>query len=170
MMERPHTVGYEDLLRCGHGQYFEEGGPRLPLPDFLMVDRISHISEEGGAYGKGQIIAEKDITPDLWFFKCHFEDDPVMPGCLGVDGLWQLLGFYLGWLGHLGKGRALGSKEIKYKGEILPSAKLVTYRIDIRRVLALKLAVAVADATILCDGVEVTQVKELKTGLFRMAS
>lgn len=156
----------DELLEGGHGRLFSPDAPRLPLPDMLMVDRITRISNEGGAHGKGEIIAELDVKPDLWFFDCHFETDPVMPGCLGLDAMWQLAGFYMGWAGHVGKGRALGVKEVKFTGQILPTSKKVTYRIDIRRLLALKLTMIVADGTVEVDGREIYKAKELKVGLF----
>lgn len=156
----------EELLDAGHGKLFGPDAPQLPLPDMLMVDRITRIANEGGAHGKGEIIAELDIRPDLWFFDCHFETDPVMPGCLGLDAMWQLAGFYMGWAGYKGKGRALGVKEVKFTGQILPTAKKVTYRIDIRRLLALKLTMIVADGTVEVDGREIYKAKELKVGLF----
>jgi 3-hydroxyacyl-[acyl-carrier protein] dehydratase/trans-2-decenoyl-[acyl-carrier protein] isomerase len=130
---------YEELIKCGNGELFGPGNAQLPQPPMLMFDRITHISSEGGEYGKGEIIAELDINPDLWFFKCHFNDDSVMPGCLGIDAMWQLVGFYLGWLGGPGRGRALGSGNIKFTGQVLPSAKKVTYKINLSRVIARKL-------------------------------
>ena len=166
MVYTQQAFSREELINGGHGNLFGPNAPRLPLPDMLMVDRVTHISTEGGAYGKGQIVAELDINPDLWFFKCHFETDPVMPGCLGLDAMWQLAGFYMGWSGHEGRGRALGVKEVKFTGQVLPTAKKVTYRIDIRRLLALKLTMIVADGTVEVDGREIYKAKELKVGLF----
>ena len=156
----------DDLLSGGHGTLFDPNSPRLPLPNMLMIDRIAHISTDGGAYGKGEIIAELDIKPDLWFFGCHFETDPVMPGCLGLDAMWQLAGFYMGWAGHEGRGRALGVKEVKFTGQILPTSKKVVYRIDIRRLLALKLTMIVADGSVEVDGRIIYTAKDLKVGLF----
>lgn len=132
----------------------------------LMFDRITHISDTGGSAGKGQIIAELDITPDLWFFACHFESDPVMPGCLGLDALWQLIGFYLGWIGGPGRGRALGAGEVKFTGQVTPKNKLVTYRIDLKRVIQRKLYMGIADATMEVDGREIYSAKGLRVGLF----
>lgn len=155
-----------DLLRCAHGELFGPGNARLPLPDMLMFDRITHISDEGGKHGRGEIIAELDIHPDLWFFQCHFESDPVMPGCLGMDALWQLLGFHLGWLGHPGRGRALGAGNMKFTGQILPSAKRVTYRIDIRRIVARSLVLGIADGIVSVDGRDIYEADDLRVGLF----
>ena len=132
----------------------------------LMFDRIVKISDEGGKYGKGEIIAELDVTPDLWFFDCHFESDPVMPGCLGLDAMWQLIGFFLGWSGGPGRGRALGSGEVKFFGQVLPTAKKVTYRIDLKRVIKRKLFMGMADATLEVDGREIYSATDLKVGLF----
>ena len=129
----------EELLDCGHGKLFGPGNAQLPLPNMLMFDRIVHIDEDGGPFGKGEVIAELDINPDLWFFKCHFEGDPVMPGCLGVDALWQLVGFSLGWRGGEGHGRALGSGEIKFSGQITPDCKKITYKLEFKRVIMRKL-------------------------------
>jgi 3-hydroxyacyl-[acyl-carrier protein] dehydratase/trans-2-decenoyl-[acyl-carrier protein] isomerase len=166
---KQHTqnqYSYEELLKCGHGELFGPGNARLPLPPMLMFDRIVHISSEGGAYGKGQIIAELDIKPELWFFKCHFESDPVMPGCLGLDALWQLIGFYLGWLGGPGRGRALGSGEVKFTGQVIPENNLATYRIDLKRVIQRKLFMGIADAVMEVDGKEIYHAKSLRVGLF----
>jgi 3-hydroxyacyl-[acyl-carrier protein] dehydratase/trans-2-decenoyl-[acyl-carrier protein] isomerase len=156
----------EELLECGHGKLFGPGNARLPLPNMLMMDRITRISNEGGEYGKGEIIAELDITPDLWFFDCHFEEDPVMPGCLGLDAMWQIVGFYLGWRGNKGRGRALGSGEVKFTGQILPTAKLVTYHINIKRVIERKLVLGIADGSVSVDGREIYTAKDLRVGLF----
>ena len=136
----------DELIACGHGKMFGPGNGRLPLPNMLMLDRIVSISDEGGAYGKGQIRAELDIHPDLWFFGCHFEGDPVMPGCLGLDAMWQLVGFFLCWKQNPGRGRALGVGEVKFTGQVLPTAKLVEYVIDLKRVVERKLVMAIADA------------------------
>lgn len=166
MSDRQSSFSHDDLLTCAHGELFGPGNAQLPLPPMLMLDRITHIADEGGAYGKGTAIAEFDIRPDLWFFPCHFEGDPVMPGCLGVDALWQLLGFYLGWLGHPGKGRALGIGEVKFAEMVTPETTKVTYSLDIRRVMASKLVLGVADGTVLADGKEIYAAKDLKVGLF----
>lgn len=165
--QRPSSLSKQDLLDCGHGKMFGEGNARLPIGNMLMMDRITNIQEDGGEYGKGQIVAELDINPDLWFFGCHFEGDPVMPGCLGVDALWQLSGFFLPWLGHPGKGRALGAGEIKFTGQVLPTAKQVTYIIDIKRVITRKLKMVIADGRMLVDGKEIYTAKDLRVGLFQ---
>ena len=157
----------EDLLRCSQGELFGAGNAQLPAPDMLMLDRIVRISEQGGAYGKGEIIAELDINPDLWFFSCHFPGDPVMPGCLGLDAMWQLVGFYLGWMGNPGRGRALGSGEVKFTGQILPTSKKVTYRIDIKRIIARKLVLGIADGSVSVDGREIYTAEGLRVGLFQ---
>jgi len=164
--ERKPSYSYEDLLACAHGELFGPGNARLPLPNMLMMDRIVHIAETGGRYGKGEIVAELDINPDLWFFQCHFESDPVMPGCLGLDATWQLLGFFLGWLGNPGRGRALGVGQVKFSGQVLPTAKKLTYRIDIKRVIARKLTMGIADATVSVDGNDIYQADDLRVGLF----
>ena len=156
----------EDRLACAHGELFGPGNARLPLPNMLMMDRITHISEQGGKYGKGEIVAELDIRPDLWFFDCHFESDPVMPGCLGLDATWQLLGFFLGWVGNPGRGRALGVGNVKFSGQVLPTAKKLTYRIDLKRVISRKLVLGLADATVSVDGKDIYQADDLKVGLF----
>ncbi len=165
-MTRQSSYTREELLACGRGELFGEGNARLPLPNMLMMDRITHISNEGGKYGKGEIIAELDIDPSLWFFACHFEGDPVMPGCLGLDAMWQLVGFFLGWRGNPGRGRALGSGEVKFRGQVLPTAKKVTYRISMRRVMEQKLVMGIADATMEVDGREIYAASDLRVGLF----
>lgn len=160
----------EDLLACSRGELFGPGNSQLPAPNMLMMDRIVHISEEGGEYGKGEIIAELDITPDLWFFDCHFPGDPVMPGCLGLDAMWQLVGFFLGWCGGPGKGRALGVGEVKFTGQVLPTASKVTYRINMKRVIKRKLFMGLGDGVVEVDGRSIYQAKELKVGLFQDTS
>jgi len=156
----------EELLECGHGRMFGPGNAQLPLPPMLMFDRITHISTDGGKYGKGQLVAELDINPELWFFDCHFEGDPVMPGCLGLDAMWQLVGFFLGWLGGSGHGRALGAGEVKFTGQVTPAKKLVTYRIDLRRVIQRKLFMGIADGIMEADGKEIYAASDLRVGLF----
>jgi len=161
-----HSFTKEEILECGHGELFGEGNAQLPLPPMLMFDRITHISDEGGENDKGQIIAELDITPDLWFFGCHFEGDPVMPGCLGLDSMWQLIGFFLGWKGGPGRGRALGAGEVKFTGQVTPKNKKVTYRIDLKRVIMRKLIMGIADASMEVDGKVIYTAKDLRVGLF----
>jgi len=165
-MQRKNSFSFEELLRCGHGEMFGPGNAQLPLPPMLMFDRIISISDGGGANGKGQIVAELDIKPDLWFFGCHFEGDPVMPGCLGLDAMWQLLGFFLGWLGGAGHGRALGAGEVKFTGQVSPKNKLVTYRVDIRRLIMRKLYMGIADAVMEVDGRPIYAAADLRVGLF----
>ncbi|HEY4530950.1 MAG TPA: 3-hydroxyacyl-[acyl-carrier-protein] dehydratase FabA [Luteimonas sp.] len=166
-MTRPSSLDREQLLACGRGEMFGEGNARLPAPPMLMMDRITHIASEGGAYGKGVIRAELDITPELWFFGCHFIGDPVMPGCLGLDAMFQLAGFYLPWLGEPGRGRALGCGELKFSGQVLPSAKQVGYEIDIKRVMRGKVPLVIADGRTFVDGNEIYVVNSMRVGLFR---
>jgi len=156
----------EELLLAGTGKLFGADRGRLPLPPMLMVDRITAITEDGGPHGLGQVVAELDINPDLWFFKCHFESDPVMPGCLGLDAMWQLVGFYLCWRGGTGRGRALGVGEVKFTGQVLPTARRVTYTVDLKRVILRKLRMGIADATLNVDGRLIYTATDLKVGLF----
>jgi len=165
-MSKQSSYSKEDLLASGRGELFGEGNPQLPAPSMLMMDRIVSMTEDGGTFGKGEIIAELDITKDLWFFDCHFIGDPVMPGCLGLDAMWQLVGFYLGWVGGKGRGRALGVGELKFTGQVLPEAKKVTYKINMKRVINRKLVMGLADATMEVDGREIYNAKDLKVGLF----
>jgi len=165
-MSNQSSFTHEELVQCGLGKLFGPGNAQLPTDNMLMMDRITHISNEGGEYGKGEVIAELDISPDLWFFDCHFPGDPVMPGCLGLDAMWQLVGFFLGWGGNPGKGRALGSGEVKFSGQVLPTAKKVTYHLHLKRVIARKLVLAIADGTVSVDGRVIYTAKDLKVGLF----
>ena len=166
MLHVKHSFTKEELIQCGNGDLFGPGNAQLPLPNMLMLDRITHISATDGEFDKGSIIAELDITPDLWFFDCHFPGDPVMPGCLGLDAMWQLLGFFLGWKGGLGKGRALGAGEVKFSGQVLPTSKRITYNIDLKRVIMRKLVMGIADASMSVDGRLIYQANDLKVGLF----
>lgn len=166
MSDRPSSFDKNDLIECGHGRMFGPGNAQLPVDNMLMMDRISLISSEGGEFGKGIIRAELDVTPDLWFFDCHFPGDPVMPGCLGLDAMWQLVGFFLGWRGNPGKGRALGVGELQFKGQIMPDAKKVVYKLEIKRVIERRLVMGIADGIVECDGEEIYFAKDLKVGLF----
>ena len=164
-MTAKNAYTYEELLECGHGRLFGLGNAQLPLPPMLMFDRIDRISEEGGAHGKGEVVASLDVRPDLWFFGCHFEGDPVMPGCLGLDALWQMVGFFLGWSGGPGRGRALGLSELKFAGQVLPNVTKVVYTIDVKRVMRSKLWLGIADGTLSADGELFYRAKDLKVGL-----
>ena len=167
MPEQKSSYGYEELLACARGEMFGQGNAQLPAPPMLMFDRITEISETGGENGKGYIRAEFDIKPDLWFFPCHFIGDPVMPGCLGLDAMWQLTGFYLGWLGEPGKGRALSTGEVKFKGMVTPKNKLVEYGIDFKRVMRGRLVLGIADGWLKVDGETIYNATDLRVGLFK---
>jgi 3-hydroxyacyl-[acyl-carrier protein] dehydratase/trans-2-decenoyl-[acyl-carrier protein] isomerase len=166
-MSLPNKFNKNQLIDCGHGRLFGPGNAQLPVDNMLMLDRISHISAEDGEHGKGSIIAELDINPDLWFFDCHFPGDPVMPGCLGLDAMWQLVGFFLGWKGNPGKGRALGAGEIKFTGQVTPESKLVSYHLDLKRVIERKLVMGIADGYMKVDGEVIYTAKDLRVGLFK---
>jgi 3-hydroxyacyl-[acyl-carrier protein] dehydratase/trans-2-decenoyl-[acyl-carrier protein] isomerase len=166
-MQQKSSYTYDDLLACVRGELFGPGNAQLPAPPMLMFDRISEISETGGPHGKGLIRAELDIKPDLWFFGCHFIGDPVMPGCLGLDALWQMCGFYLGWLGAEGRGRALGVGEIKFTDQVLPSVKKVVYGVDLKRVFRSKLVLGIADGWLEADGRKIYEATDLRVGLFK---
>lgn len=163
---RKEAYDYDELIGCGRGELFGPGNAQLPLPPMLMFDRILKITDVGGRYGKGEIIAELDIKPELWFFQCHFEGDPVMPGCLGLDAMWQLVGFFLAWKGGLGRGRALGGSEIAFSGQVTPDKKRVTYRIDMKRVVQRGLVMGLADAIMIVDGEQIYSGSNLRVGLF----
>jgi len=168
MAERPSSYEYEDLLKCGRGELFGPGNAQLPLPPMLMFSRIASISDEGGAHGKGQIVAEMKVAgnPDTdWFFDCHFKGNPVMPGCLGLDALWQLTGFYLGWLGEPGRGFAIGVGQVKFSGMVLPTTKKVEYVIDLKRVILRRLKLAEADGILKADGETIYTATDLRVGL-----
>ncbi len=164
--DRQSSYSYEDLILSGKGELFGAGNPQLPKPPMLMFDRITNVSCEGGTYGKGIIEAELDIKPDLWFFECHFQNDPVMPGCLGLDALWQLLGFYLGWIGGPGAGRARAAGEVKFTGQVLPDVKLIKYTVNLKRVKKGKLVLGIGDGIVNADGEDIYQAKGLKVVLF----
>ena len=161
-----NSFDYDDLITCGEGKLFGPGNAQLPLPPMLMFDRITNVSLTGGSHDKGCIEAEFDIKPDLWFFECHFKGDPVMPGCLGLDAIWQLLGFYLGWTGAPGSGRALGLGGLKLSGQILQETKLVKYVVNIKRIINRKLVMGVADGQVIADDQVIYEATDLKVGLF----
>jgi 3-hydroxyacyl-[acyl-carrier protein] dehydratase/trans-2-decenoyl-[acyl-carrier protein] isomerase len=166
MLEKKNSYSYQDLIRCAHGELFGPDNARLPLPPLLMFDRITKITEDGGKYGKGEVVAELDIHPDMWFFDSHFEGDPVMPGCLGLDAMWQLMGFFLGWIGGPGRGRALGVGKVKFAGQVLRTAKKVSYHISMKRVIMRNFVVGVADAVMKLDGHPIFESNDLRVGLF----
>ena len=161
-----NSFTYEQLIECGKGLLFGKGNAQLPMPPMLMFDRITSISENGGLFEKGEVVAELDIKENLWFFKCHFKDDPVMPGCLGLDAMWQLLGFYLGWLGQPGRGRALGVGEVKFTGQVLQTVKKVSYHISLKRLILRKLILGVGDGILKADGQTIYEARDMKVGLF----
>ncbi len=162
-----NSYGKEDMLRAGRGELFLPDSAKLPLPNMLMADRVVEINETGGRYGKGEVIAELDIHPDLWFFKCHFQDDPVMPGCLGLDATWQFTGFFLAWQGHTGRGRALGVDEVKFVGQVLPTNKVVRYHVHIKRVINRKLVMAISDGQVFVDDREIYTMNSMRVGIFK---
>jgi 3-hydroxyacyl-[acyl-carrier protein] dehydratase/trans-2-decenoyl-[acyl-carrier protein] isomerase len=167
---KKNSFSYEQLIDCANGDLFGKGNAQLPSPPMLMFDRITNINKTGGAFQKGEIVAELDIKPELWFFDCHFKGDPVMPGCLGLDAMWQLVGFYLGWLEQPGKGRALGVGEVKFTGQVLDTVKKVTYQISIKRLILRKLILGVADGILKADGKPIYEAKDMKVGLFQSES
>ncbi len=167
MTQQNSSYDFEALLACGRGELFGPGNAQLPLPPMLMFDRITEITSDGGAYGKGNLVAELDIKPDLWFFECHFQGDPVMPGCLGLDAMWQLVGFYLGWTRAPGRGRALGVGEVKFTGQVPPEVKLVRYVIDMKRVINRRLVLGIADGHVEADGEKIYVAKDMRVGLFK---
>ena len=166
MTDRKSSYTYDDLIACANRELFGPKAPRLPMPPMLMMDRVVEISDNGGEHGKGHLHAEFDITPERWFFDCHFKGDPIMPGCLGLDGLWQLTGFWMGWMGCEGRGAALGVGEVKLTDMVTPEAKLVSYHIDFKRVVMRKLNMAVADGIVKVDGKIAYECKDLKVGVF----
>ena len=167
-MEKKSAYSYDDLIKCGNGELFGPGNAKLPLPPMLMFDRITEIREDGGTFKKGILRAELDIKKELWFFDCHFKEDPVMPGCLGLDAMWQLVGFYLGWLGNPGRGRALGVSAVKFTGEVLKNVKLATYEIDMKRILVKEgTTVGLANGILKADDKKIYSAENLKVGLFK---
>ncbi|MFP4519442.1 MAG: 3-hydroxyacyl-[acyl-carrier-protein] dehydratase FabA [Oceanicaulis sp.] len=167
MTDQQNSYDYDALIACGKGELFGPGNAQLPLPPMLMFDRITRIDDDGGAYSRGCIVAELDVKPDLWFFDCHFQGDPVMPGCLGLDAMWQLVGFYLGWTGAPGKGRALGVGEVKFTGQVPPTVSCVRYAIDIKRVIRRKLVLGIADGHVEADDQRIYTAKDMRVGLFQ---
>ncbi len=167
MSEKKNSYTFEDLIECAKGQLFGPGNAQLPLPPMLMFDRIVKIDETGGKYGKGEIVAELDVKPDLWFFACHFKGDPVMPGCLGLDAMWQMLGFFLGWMQAPGRGRAIGVGEVKLTGMIVPTVKKLTYHVHPKRVILRRLVMGIGDGFVHADGVPVYEALDMKVGLIK---
>ena len=161
------SFSYQDLIACGEGKLFSDGGPPLPAPPMLMFDKITKINSQKGEFNKGEVTAELNINKDLWFFACHFKNDPVMPGCLGLDALWQLLGFHLGWLGGKGSGRALAVGGVKFSGQILPSNKKLIYKLDIKRIIMRKLILGIANGKVICDDNLVYEAEDIRVGLFK---
>jgi len=170
MAEKRNSYDLADLLRCARGELFGPGNAQLPEPPMLMLDRITSITADGGPEGKGQVIAEFEVKPSLWFFRCHFPGDPVMPGCLGLDGLWQMTGFFLGWLGMQGRGRALGVGEVKLSGMVTPAAKLLRYTVNLKRIIDRNLKMAIADGMVELDGRIIYRTKDMRVGLFTDAA
>ncbi len=166
MLKIRSSYDYDDLIISGEESLFGDGNAQLPLPPMLMFDRITHISDTGGEHGKGLVTAELDVNPDLWFFDCHFRNDPVMPGCLGLDAMWQLVGFFLGWGGSPGKGRALGVGKLRFTGQVTTDVKLVKYTINLKRVIRRRLVLGIADATMEADGVVIYKAEDLRVGTF----
>ena len=166
MTDRPSKIDYDGLISCAKGEMFGSGNPQLPMPPMLMFDRIIEISDNAGKVSKGHVVAEFQIQPSHWFFECHFQGDPVMPGCLGLDALWQLTGFNLGWRGMVGKGRALGVGEVKFSGMVTPKTSLVTYLVEFTRVIDRRLKMGIADGSMLADGKEIYKVSDMRVGLF----
>ena len=166
-MSGQNSYNYDELIACANGDMFGEGNARLPAPPMLMFDRITRINKDGGEFGKGEIIAELDVKPDLWFFDCHFREDPVMPGCLGLDAMWQLIGFYLGWCENPGKGRALGAGKVKFTGQVMPDVKNVRYEVDIKRMMTGRLVMGIGNARRLADEKLIYTADDLRVGLFR---
>lgn len=166
-MQQKNSFNYDELIACGNGELFGPGNPQLPVPNMLMFDAITRITDNEGEYGKGFAEAKLNVHPDLWFFSCHFPGDPVMPGCLGLDALWQLLGFYLGWVGGTGKGRALGCSEVKFTGQILPENTEVRYQLDVKRVIRRRLQMGIADGLVEVDGNVIYRATDLRVGLFK---
>ena len=168
--DKKDSYTFEDLIDCAKGRLFGPGNAQLPLPPMLMFDRIVKISETGGQFGKGEVVAELDIKPELWFFACHFKGDPVMPGCLPLDALWQMVGFYLGWTGGEGRGRALGLGELKLAGQVMPNVRKIVYNVDIKRVMRLKLWLGIADGWLSADGEIIYRAKDLRVGLLKQGA
>ena len=165
-MTKKSSFAYDDLIECAQGRLFGPGNAQLPMPPMLMLDRVTEVSADGGSKGRGHIVAEFDVKPDNWFFGCHFIGDPVMPGCLGLDGLWQLLGFYLGWTGAPGRGRALGVGEVKFTNQVTPDSKLITYEIDIKRVMSRQITLGIANGIMKVDGEIAYEAADMKVTLF----
>ena len=165
---KKNSYSYDELINCGDGKLFGPGNARLPLPPMLMFDRITEINDNKGSFKKGSLLAELDINKDLWFFDCHFKEDPVMPGCLGLDAMWQLVGFYLGWIGNPGRGRALGVGTVKFTGEVLQNVKLIRYEIEMKKIMSPGgTTVGLANGLVLADGKKIYSAENLKVGLFK---